>query len=361
MGLFFLICRKFSTYWNNLCILKEGCITAEGNMKVLRGIFVLIAFVSAVFFACTNEKNDPVCTDDDCDEVSSSGNNSGNSSSSGQQSTVGTSSSSSAIQAGTYPTLVEGQSGVSKGWASRYWDGCKPSCSWSDKQQAPLGGTTRCKTCSSNGTSEIAANDNNKSACDGGNSYTCFDQVPIIVNENLAYAFAATPGNGNQCGKCYQIQFDGGFQHGNPPGKTFPPHNAIRGKTLIVMSSNIGGDVHDGQFDVMIPGGGVGLYDSFSSQIGVSKSQLGQQYGGLLADCVNDLDSRNNWNGAALAEYQTCLRNKCNSVFGSKNANLLNGCLFYANWAMAANNPTLLYKEVQCPQELITKYKATMF
>ncbi len=247
----------------------------------------------------------------------------------------------------TYPQLQQGGSGVSKGWTSRYWDGCKPSCSWSGKNQSIPGSI--CKTCDRNN-NPIPAIDENRSSCDGGNSYTCWDMTPFVDpgNPNLAYAFAASPTD--RCGKCYQIQFDGGFEHGTAYGT----HAAIRGKTLIVMTSNMGGDVGNGQFDVLIPGGGLGIFDSFSGQIGKSKGDLGAQYGGLLADCETQL----NWAEGSLNQYQTCLRNKCNQVFNnSSQKQLKDGCNFYADWFMAANNPTMLYKEVQCPQQLINKYR----
>jgi len=254
-------------------------------------------------------------------------------------------SSSSGVENAPYPPLQQGQSGVQSGWTSRYWDGCKQSCSWSDKQQhSPLTSNDRCKVCGKDGSSEIAANDNNKSSCDGGNSYTCFDFTPHKVNDNLAYAFAASPTD--KCGKCFQIQFDGGFKHGTAN----ETHQAVKGKTLIVMTSNMGYDVSGGQFDVLIPGGGVGAFDAFSSQIGVQKNQLGEQYGGLLSACENE----NNYD---FTKYKSCLTNKCN-IF--TNATLKEGCLFYANWFEAANNPTMLYKEVNCPQYLIDKYKATL-
>jgi hypothetical protein len=112
----------------------------------------------------------------------------------------------------------------------------------------------------------------------------------------------------------------------------------------------MGGDVQGGQFDILIPGGGLGQFDSFSGQIGVSKNQLGEQYGGLLSAC----EKEQNYNSA---NYKSCLTTKCN-VF--TNATLKEGCLFYANWMEAANNPTILYKEVACPDYLINKYKATM-
>jgi hypothetical protein len=249
-----------------------------------------------------------------------------------------------------YQTLTAGASGVKNGWTSRYWDACKQSCSWGGKTQAsPLTSSDRCKACEKNGTTQIAANDANKSSCDGGNSYTCFDFTPCKVDDNLAYAFAASPTD--QCGKCFQIQFDGGFQHGTANAT----HQAVKGKTLIVMTSNMGGDVQGGQFDVLIPGGGVGQFDAFSNdkpygQLSVSKSQLGEQYGGLLSACEKE-ESYNS------AKYKSCLTTKC-SIF--TNQTLKDGCLFYANWMEAANNPTMIYKEIACPDYLLNKYKATM-
>jgi hypothetical protein len=244
-----------------------------------------------------------------------------------------------------YPALQQGGAGVQSGYATRYWDACKANCSWSGKAQA-LGSSTRCKNCSSNGTTEIAASDNNRSSCDGGNAYTCYDQIPYVVNSNLAYAFAATPGSGSDCGKCFQLQFTGTGKYANDAN-----HRAIQGKTLIVISSNTGHDVSGGQFDLLIPGGGVGAYDAFSSQIGVSKAQLGEQYGGLLADCERE----SNYDAS---RYKACLTTKCN-IF--TNSTLKEGCLWLANWMEAANNPNILYKQVECPQYLVDKYKAKIF
>jgi hypothetical protein len=270
--------------------------------------------------------------------------------------------SSSSIQVTGYSTLVEGQAGVMKGWTSRYWDGCKPSCTWPDKamsnDQDRNGDVSKiCKNCDKND-NEVRAyywkDEWNKyytdaSSCDNeGTTYTCWDMAPVAVNDTLAYAFAATPGSGNQCGKCFQIQFDGGWQD----AEARVTHKAIKGKTLIVMSSNIGHDVSGGQFDVLIPGGGVGAFDSFSKQLNISVNDLGEQFGGLLRTCDNEI---NGWN-ATLEQWQTCLRNKCNAVFGSKSKLLLDGCLWQANWYMAANNPTVLYKEVTCPEYLVQKY-----
>ena len=51
------------------------------------------------------------------------------------------------------------------------------------------------------------------------------------------------------------------------------------------MASNIGYDVAGGQFDVMIPGGGPGLFNEYAEIFGTGN--MGQQYCVLLSDCEN--------------------------------------------------------------------------
>ncbi len=55
---------------------------------------------------------------------------------------------------------------------------------------------------------------------------------------------------------CYHIQFTGqGFYTAADPGSQL-----IGGKHMIVKVSNTGSDVASKQFDLMIPGGGVGKF-----------------------------------------------------------------------------------------------------
>jgi hypothetical protein len=226
------------------------------------------------------------------------------------------------------------------GWLSRYWDGCKPSCSWSGKQ---YNGQGQCKECNQQN-QKITTSDQNRSSCDGGTSYTCWDMSPWAVDANTAYGFAAAHRD-NQCGTCWELTFDGGFQHGGA-GAT---HQALKGKKLTVMISNIGGDVNGNQLDFLVPGGGLGQFDSFSGQIGVSKSALGETYGGLLAALGNP---------TAIPGAQTQLKGKCADVFGGSGKEWLKaGCDFYADWMMAANNPTYSAKSVTCPAALADRWK----
>jgi len=103
---------------------------------------------------------------------------------------------------------------------------------------------------------------------------------------------------------------------------------------MIVQAMNVGGDVGGGQFDLLIPGGGVGAFNGCSQQWGTS--DLGAQYGGFLSSCNNDV---------------SCLRQKCQEVFSDK-PDLLDGCLFHADWMGGADNPQLRYAQVSCPPEL---------
>jgi hypothetical protein len=225
------------------------------------------------------------------------------------------------------------------GWMSRYWDGCKPSCSWSSNAKG-----NAAKECSKSN-QLMTTSDQNRSSCDGGTSYTCWDMSPWQVDANTAYGFVASHPP-NNCGACFELTFTGEGEHG-----TGPSHRAIQGKKLIVMASNIGGDVNPNQFDLLVPGGGVGSFDAFSNQIGVSKSDLGAQYGGLLAACPNV-------NNNSVADNQSCLRQKCSQVFGKSGLEWLKaGCDFYANWLMGANNPKYTSKSVSCPAELSSRYK----
>ena len=116
-------------------------------------------------------------------------------------------------------------------------------------------------------------------------------------------------------------------------------------KKLIVMVTNIGGDVNQGQFDIMIPGGGVG---QFNGCAGMGWGAQGEQYGGLLSDC----EKEHNYNAGKMA---SCLTEKCNKAFGS-DEEAKKGCLFLATWMNAAGNPEHNYVEVECPEVLKKKY-----
>ena len=231
---------------------------------------------------------------------------------------------------------VDAGKGGQQGWATRYWDCCMPSCAWNENS-----GGNPTKTCDAKGKNPVSGGQN---ICAGGQQTTCTTQMPIIASDKVAYAFAAVPASsGGQCGKCFALTFTGTGKY-----ETKANHKALAGKTLVVMASNIGGDVAGNQFDVMIPGGGKGAFDG-CSQMGWGSQ--GKQYGGLLSDCEESVG----YDGDLLSLRKQCLTNKCNEVF-KNDEQAKQGCLFLATWMEAAGNPEHTYKEVACPQALKSKW-----
>lgn len=243
--------------------------------------------------------------------------------------------SSSSVSSGATPNIKVVSGGKSgSGYATRYWDSCKPHCAWNGK-----GGPAKTPTRTCHADGSLAGADE-ASACDGGTAGTCLSQIPQIINDQVAYAFAATPGGENDCGRCFMLTFTGEGKDG-----TNARSRALKGKKLIVMSSNIGYDVAGGQFDIMIPGGGVGKYNGCGV---MGLSCAGEQYGGLLATCEKA--------GGGDAKIKSCLVESCNREYANK-PQAKEGCLFMATWMNAAStNPRHTYVEVECPAELAAKW-----
>jgi hypothetical protein len=180
-----------------------------------------------------------------------------------------------------------------------------------------------------------------KNACEnGGEAYMCHSVQPWAVSETLSYGFAAVSVNkGDYCGRCYQLQFTGTSHSGGDD----PGCKSLTNKTMIVQAINNGG-VEGNQFDLLVPGGGVGLLNACSKQWGTS--DLGEQYGGFYLACQKT-------QGGDYAKARECAKKKCESVFANK-PELLVGCEWFTDWFGAADNPNLTFKEVTCP-EIITQ------
>ena len=271
-----------------------------------------------------------------------------------------------------------------RGWNTRYWDACKPHCSWlkessNDKTRADtssneayLADFATARNCNihdvevptftlGNVSKAWLGYEGTRSACGDEKEkgvFTCTDMAPIQVTENLSYGYVAGTAD-SKCGKCYHLQYDGHFANemeNNPPRET---HKALKGKHMIVMASNIGMDVAGGnanlpagQFDLMVPGGGVGAFDALSTQVNGANVNWGAGFGGFLTECQNQLGY-----DATMAAYQTCIKDMCDAAFGNAGLpNLLRGCHWFADWYMAADNPTYYIEEVECPQYLIDHY-----
>lgn len=226
-------------------------------------------------------------------------------------------------------------SGNETGWASRYWDCCKQSCSWTGK-----GGNSPVLTCGGNGDNVVSSGD--ASACDNGSGTTCNSFAPWAYSSEVAFGFAATHAGSNvTCGTCYKLQFTGSSHNGgNDPGS-----QALNGKTMIVMAANIGGDVNaEGQLDLLIPGGGTGALYGCDETWDIDKGHpdLGAEYGGLRSGCGGDLQG-----------VKSCVAQKCETLFKNRNLDdMYEGCMWYVNWFQAANNPNFKVEEISCPSEL---------
>lgn len=254
--------------------------------------------------------------------------------------------------------------GSGNGWNSRYWDACKPHCAWSEKVDANANPYQIARNCSIQD-EEIPAFTKSPdgtwlkgtvSACDdGGVAYACTDMIPVAVNDTLAYAFVAGPPT-QGCGKCYHFQYDGHFHNEGDYNKPKETHQALAGKHIIAMASNIGHDVDGGttQFDLMVPGGGVGAFDALSRQTGFDMRNGIEGYGGFLTNCQREIGT-----DASLEAYQSCVKGYCSRAF-SNMPNLLQGCNWFADWFMAADNPNFYWEEVECPQYLVDKYVSTI-
>ena len=282
-----------------------------------------------------------------------SSSSSAKSSSSSAKSSSSSAKSSSSVQSsssktGGCPAIKTKSGGRSgSGWATRYWDCCKPHCSWPENANGNYS-----RQCTNKGKNE-STDWGGASVCGGGGLMTCTSQIPFTVDgcDDMAFAFAAVPAaDGGSCGKCYQLTFTGNGKYiENANGaKGDANTNAIKGKKLIIMATNIGGDVQQGQFDIMIPGGGVGMFNGCG---GMGWGNQGKQYGGLLSDCEESVG----YSGNLLKKRTECLTEKCNSVFSNDNE-AKQGCLFLANWMQAAGNPMHNYVEVECPEVLKQKY-----
>ena len=243
---------------------------------------------------------------------------------------------------GSCPALKYVSGGLSgSGFATRYWDCCKPSCSWSSN----AGNGNEAKQCDKN--MNLISDYNARSMCDGGPATTCLSQIPFTMDgcDEMGFAFASVPGAGPQvCGRCFLLEFTGLGKY-----ETRKNHQMLKNKKLLVIASNIGYDVAGGQFDVMIPGGGVGLFNGCRD---ILPSNLGAQYGGLLSDCENEVGYGVDDN-TMYTKRKECLIRKCNSTFSG---NAKAGCLFQANFMEAAGNPLHTFKEVECPQFLKDRY-----
>ena len=224
----------------------------------------------------------------------------------------------------SYPPITNGTSG----FATRYWDCCKPSCGWAaNANNKPV------HACGKDGVSTVS--NDMQSALNGGGGYMCYWGAPWAVSDTLSYGFAAF--NNVPCGTCYQIQFTGkGQYNGTDPGSM-----ALNGKTMIVQVINIGDMGNPNQFDLLMPGGGVGGNNACTGGGAPqwSNIDIGSTDGGMIASCNRD---------------KSCVQQKCQAAFGNM-PQLLAGCNWVTSWFAAADDPQMVYQKIACPADISAK------
>ena len=133
------------------------------------------------------------------------------------------------------------------------------------------------QTCAKDGLTEVS--NDAQSGCNGGPGFACSNQIPAQLNDQVSFGFVAAKLGGQQesdwCCSCYELIFTGEDNQGGSSAKT------IKGKRFIVQATNTGGDLGENHFDLMIPGGGVGIFNGCKPQWGAPDQGWGQRYGGV--------------------------------------------------------------------------------
>ncbi|MCP3162182.1 hypothetical protein [Myxococcus qinghaiensis] len=196
------------------------------------------------------------------------------------------------------------------GKTTRYWDCAKGSASWTGKASV----TSPVRACAKDGVTVLGPDV--QSGANGGNAYACNNNQPWAVNSNLAYGFTAVSLKGLSevawsCA-CYELTFTSG---------------PVKGKKMVVQAVNTTGAVGDNHFSLLIPGGGVGIFNACSSQWGAPSSGWGAQYGGVST------------------------RAQCDQL----PSQLRPGCYWRFDWFLNTDNPTVSFKPVACPTAITDK------
>ncbi|KAK2765142.1 hypothetical protein FQN54_008841 [Arachnomyces sp. PD_36] len=197
------------------------------------------------------------------------------------------------------------------GITQRYWDCCKPDCSWPAKASV-------------NQPVAICDNKNNPltdfntgSSCGGGETYPCADQLPWAVNDTFSYGYAGLflmdHASDAWCCACYELTFTSGD---------------VKGQKMVVQAHNSGFDLTTAnRFSLAVPGGNTSYANACSKQYGVEESVFGVENKGV--ESRKDCD--------ALPEA------------------LREGCYWRFDWFKNADRPDVDYKRVPCPETLTSR------
>jgi len=213
-----------------------------------------------------------------------------------------------------FASVMVGVISVSKtypGTTTRYWDCCKPSCSWSGKASV----NSPVMNCDKDGVTKLPNANGNSCDNSGGNPtplvYTCTTSGPLAINNSVSVITVAAKIDGlteaQTCCACFEVTLLSG---------------PAQGKILLAQVTNTGSDLVTNQMDCNIPASGPGIYDACTTQWGQQyKSSWGATYGGISTKA------------------------QCTQI----PSQLQPGCNWRFDWFMGSDNPSTSFRQVQCP------------
>lgn len=142
----------------------------------------------------------------------------------------------------------------------------------------------------------------------------CSNQQPWVVNKTLAFGFAAVSFTGgadtNLCCSCFLLSFEG----------------QLKGKKMLIQYTNTGGPLAVNQFDISLPGGGVGVFPKgCMKQWHAPATGWGDQFGGVHT------------------------KEECSQLPKV----LQSGCKFRFEFMEGVSNPNATFTQVKCPSALL--------
>ena len=234
------------------------------------------------------------------------------------------------------------------GKTTRYFDCCKPGCGWTETGVATI------KSCAMEDPTKILDDVNEGSVCDPnkpGKATTCASNYPWVdTATGIAYGTAAShiyPNKADACGKCYELTFTGQTHNGGD--------DKLQGKKMIVQVTNNGQvtEYTTGQFDLLIPGGGEGLFHGCSYKMfpGLGKYDTSDTLKNEKG--LSDPSTRGKSDVWGLEYGGVETLEGCSKL----PAILQEGCKFRFVWGQGTlgNENKVNYKEIPCPAQLTAK------
>jgi hypothetical protein len=134
------------------------------------------------------------------------------------------------------------------------------------------------------------------------------DQQPFTDAQGTLMVFSAS---NTECCACYELEFQNG---------------PLSGRRAVTQVTNSGTDLGAKHFDLMMPGGGFGIFNGCTGPSGQSESAWGARYGGVTS------------------------RAACDNL----PADVQQGCRwrFDSSGFAGADNPSVRYRRVRCPRAL---------